>query len=408
MACIPCMAGVAASGPLAPLAAVGATAYYLTKKKKRGNKKKKRDTKKKKRDSKKKKQDSKKKKKDSKKGGFKKKRFKKNHSKIKRKRNYSKKRKKRSNNRTKKIYKMSGGVLSVSVRRKVAELKLQKIDPINISEDIHDPCIKEILDCGDVYLKLSELDFSSIEGNVLYMYVIREGDEEGDEEIYYDGSRYNNIHVQNVWTNNTLNQNEVIMEFPQKVTHDCMGVGGLIIAAGDIYINPSQELIIVSNHSGHYRPPKESLIFTCARLREIIPNFSIYYYITPWTGDGVIPSKSDIKFTREIEESLQLCNCKQTFVQPLSLNQSEILSTERLDKEGNYIVETVYDLLEMCGLVDLEDTFEGEGYDDLSLIKYAIENGNISDKEDSDITLNKYQFSKLSRAIEGNEEKKRF
>jgi len=80
MACIPCMAGVAASGPLAPLAAVGATAYYLTKKKKRGNKKKKRGSKKKKRDS-------KKKKRDSKKGGFKK-----NNSKRtkKRKRNYSK------------------------------------------------------------------------------------------------------------------------------------------------------------------------------------------------------------------------------------------------------------------------------------------------------------------------------
>jgi len=74
MACIPCMAGVAASGPLAPLAVVGATAYYLTKKKKRGTKKKKRDTKKKKRES-------KKKKRDSKKGGTKTKRFKKNYSK---------------------------------------------------------------------------------------------------------------------------------------------------------------------------------------------------------------------------------------------------------------------------------------------------------------------------------------
>ena len=32
MACIPCMVGVASAGPLAPIAAVGATAYYLTKK----------------------------------------------------------------------------------------------------------------------------------------------------------------------------------------------------------------------------------------------------------------------------------------------------------------------------------------------------------------------------------------
>ena len=89
MACVPCMVGVAASGPLAPLAAVGATAYYITKKKKQDSKKKKRDSKKKKRDSKKKKQDSKK-------GGTKKRNYskikrKRNYSKIKRKRNYSKK-----------------------------------------------------------------------------------------------------------------------------------------------------------------------------------------------------------------------------------------------------------------------------------------------------------------------------
>ena len=32
MACIPCMVGVASAGPLAPIAAVGATAYYLTRK----------------------------------------------------------------------------------------------------------------------------------------------------------------------------------------------------------------------------------------------------------------------------------------------------------------------------------------------------------------------------------------
>jgi hypothetical protein len=40
MACLPCMVGIASAGPLAPIAALGATAYYLTKKNKKSNKKK--------------------------------------------------------------------------------------------------------------------------------------------------------------------------------------------------------------------------------------------------------------------------------------------------------------------------------------------------------------------------------
>lgn len=271
-------------------------------------------------------------------------------------------------NRRKKKINLGGG-LSGEIRKNVNILKSMKIKPINIVAGVK-PCMEEIkqelLRIGFSYPKLSQLDLSTVSGSLIYMYVVRKS----DGEIYYDGARYS-IPGEGNSLQSALIGNLIINDLRNRITHDCLGIGELIIGAGDIYINTSKSIIIVDNNSGHYHPPKESLINTCACLRELFPHFAIYYKIIT---RGEIPPKSNIEFTGEIKVLLESCNCNQTVFMAIDgrqLEKEDKLSHEVLIQKELYRPENLSDLLHMCDITRHEQELREIGIDTLEMIQFA-------------------------------------